>query len=554
MSLPDALEEKVARLRASYLQKLPAQLEALRQAYATLASGPIERKDCVDLHRRFHTLRGGSASFGFATLAAIAAGGEQGLKALLDGGCDPEAFGRCGLEGCLERLDEEARRTDGPVSRPALPLDLAPPVAVPEESRQKTIYVCDDDPLQCRVLATQLGCFGFEVVPFEDLDACRDAALRHPPDALVMDMEFPDRLVGGAEIALELQEKHGTPTVFLTVHGDLPNRLAAVRAGATAYFVKPVNAADLSSTLHALTQLEEEDPARILIVDDDPALSGLYAITLQETGMVTRVVNDPLGVLPDLIAFKPDLILMDMHMPGCSGLDLARVIRQIDSYLSIPIVFLSAETDPDLQIHARRMGGDEFLTKPIRPDHLVAAVAVRAARMKLLRSLMVRDGMTGLYNYTISKAMLAEAVDRARRSGGGLCFGMIDVDLFKRVNDTYGHSVGDRVLVALARLLKQRLRKSDLIGRYGGEEFAVILPDCSTEEAVARLDQLRESFNGIRFTVGDAVFSVSFSCGVASFQHFRDADQLCQAADEALYAAKREGRNQVRTPAEPARA
>ncbi len=549
MSLPDSLEEKVARLRATYLQQLPTQLDALRQAYATLASGPIERKACVDLHRRFHTLRGGSASFGFATLAAIAAEGEQSLKAVLDGGCDPETFGRCGLEGYLERLDQEVRRSAGPAGRPAPPLDLAPPMAAPGESRQKTVYVCDDDALQCRVLATQLECFGFEVVPFEDLEACREAALRRPSDALVMDMAFPDRLAGGAEIALELQEKQGTPSVFLTVHGDLPNRLAAVRAGASAYFVKPVNVADLSSTLHALTQLDEDDPARILIVDDDPALSELHATTLQETGMVTRVVNDPLGVLPDLLAFKPDLILMDMHMPGCSGLDLARAIRQIDSYLSIPIVFLSAETDPDLQIHARRMGGDEFLTKPIRPDHLVAAVAVRAARMKLLRSLMVRDGMTGLYNHTTSKALLAEAVDRARRSGGALCFGMIDVDLFKRVNDAYGHSVGDRVLVALARLLKQRLRKSDLIGRYGGEEFAVILPDCPIEEAVARLDQLRESFNGIRFTVGDAVFSTSFSCGIASFERFHDADQLCQAADEALYTAKREGRNQVRTPA-----
>ncbi len=309
--------------------------------------------------------------------------------------------------------------------------------------------------------------------------------------------------------------------------------------------MKPVNITELCSTLSQLTSAVTPEPYRIMIVDDDPQMAEYHALILQEAGMITLAVNDPLQVMSPLFEFKPDLILMDMYMPGCNGMELAKAIRQIGSYFSIPIVYLSSETDLDKQFQAMQTGGDAFLTKPINPHRLVSSVAVRAERMKIIRSQMVRDSMTGLFNHTATKEQLDTVIAYAQRKQEEVCFAMIDVDKFKGVNDTYGHPIGDRVLIALARLIRQRVRKADIVGRFGGEEFAVILPGCSISEAVTLLNEVRESFAAVTFEAKEETFSCTFSCGVAPLSLFGDATAINAGADEALYAAKDGGRNLV---------
>jgi diguanylate cyclase (GGDEF)-like protein len=192
-----------------------------------------------------------------------------------------------------------------------------------------------------------------------------------------------------------------------------------------------------------------------------------------------------------------------------------------------------------------RVGAEGFLTKPIQPEDLVAAVAIRAERMRALRTLMARDSLTGLFNHSTTTQMLENLICHADRQNESLCFAMIDVDHFKAVNDTHGHPVGDQVLLALARVLQQRLRNSDIVGRYGGEEFAVILQELTLESATRIIDQLREDFAKIRFHAGEIDFFCAFSAGVAAFPQFNDMKSLREAADRALYQAKNAGRNCV---------
>jgi diguanylate cyclase (GGDEF)-like protein len=261
--------------------------------------------------------------------------------------------------------------------------------------------------------------------------------------------------------------------------------------------------------------------------------------------VTTAVVTDPMQVMEPLIEFRPDLILMDMYMPGCSGLELAAMIRQQEAFVGVPIVFLSLETQLDRQLLALQLGGDDFLTRPIEPDHLVAAVLSRARRARNLYTFMVSDSLTGLLNHTTIKERLEAEVASARRHRLPLAHAMIDIDHFKRVNDTYGHATGDHVLKSLAQLLQQRLRKTDVIGRYGGEEFAVILPSTSADAALAVVDQIRAGFEQVRHQSEGTDFRVTFSAGVAVFPPFGDAARLSEAADKALYHAKQEGRNRV---------
>lgn len=196
-------------------------------------------------------------------------------------------------------------------------------------------------------------------------------------------------------------------------------------------------------------------------------------------------------------------------------------------------------------------GAEEFLTKPISDIHLVAAVRARAVRSRQLSDLMSKDSLTGLLKHARIKETIAIELARAQRSDKPLAVAMIDIDHFKSVNDTYGHAVGDRVLKVLAHLLKQRLRKADGIGRYGGEEFVAILPECDQDTAQRILDDIRVRFAALRFQHEAQEFAVTLSAGIACTTTLPAAngDELLIAADGALYVAKHGGRNQVRAAA-----
>jgi diguanylate cyclase (GGDEF)-like protein len=213
--------------------------------------------------------------------------------------------------------------------------------------------------------------------------------------------------------------------------------------------------------------------------------------------------------------------------------------------VSLPIIYVSSETDVERQLKALAVGADGFLTKPIDPARLIAETTLRAERMRILRSLMVRDGLTGLFNHNAIMQFLAVAIANARRCETSLAFAMIDVDHFKAVNDTYGHPTGDQVLMALSRTLRLRLRENDVVGRYGGEEFAVVVNGANAAQAHAVLDDLRKSFAAVTFSAEGREFRCTFSAGVAVFPRFAQAEALTEAADRALYRAKKSGRNRV---------
>lgn len=334
------------------------------------------------------------------------------------------------------------------------------------------------------------------------------------------------------------------PLLVLSSSDDVRTQLLAIRAGSAASFAKPPDFPDLLEALQGLLAPPELAPYRVLVVEDSRTMLAFITATLEAAGMVCRSVLNPLEALEVLPDFLPDLVLTDMYMPQCSGIELAALIRRNQAHLGIPIVYLSSETDTGKQLQALRTGGDDFLTKPIQPAHLVSSVQIRAERTRLLRNQMVKDSLTGLLNHVALKERLGAEVSRARRSGVPLCFAMLDLDHFKSVNDRHGHPVGDRVILALARLLQRRLRRSDVVGRYGGEEFGVVLPETGLDDAMDLLDRLRVDFSRLPHH-GAAAFTATFSAGVALLGEHRDGAALCEAADAALYRAKAEGRNRL---------
>jgi diguanylate cyclase (GGDEF)-like protein len=287
------------------------------------------------------------------------------------------------------------------------------------------------------------------------------------------------------------------------------------------------------------------DPFRILVIDDELEAAEYHSGHLRAAGLETVILTNPLEVIGHLVEFQPDVILMDVYMPDCSGIELAMVIRQEEAFVGVPIVFLSVEQDRMKQIAALGEGGDDFFTKPVLPEQLIPAVKARAKRGRTLRMFMERDGLTGLYSHSRIIEQLEVAVRRAERTESRLAVAMLDIDGFKQVNDSYGHLVGDQVLKALAYLLRQRLRISDILGRFGGDEFVVVMPDTDGAAAAEKIDGIRKHFAAVEHDTGDGSFSVFLSCGVAEFPPALTGSELVAAADEALYEAKRSGRNRV---------
>ncbi len=416
--------------------------------------------------------------------------------------------------------------------------------AVAQSSR--LLYLVHDNALVAADLAAQLRYFAYEVTVVGGLSQLQAHIDQRRPSAVIMDLTFPDGVLAGAQEVTELRQAGlDFPVIFLSNRSNFEARLATVRAGANGYFSKPLDMVALIDHLDALTVRGDAHPYRILIIDDDTKTANRHAKVLRNAGMEARVLHKLVDMLPVLGEYRPELVLMDVHLPDCEGIDLARLIRQDNLYVDVPIVFLSKESDFESQLHALESGADNFIVKPIKPAHLISALSSRAKRYRDLRALIMRDSLTGLFNHSAVKELLMREIERARRHATPLALAMIDIDHFKKVNDTYGHPVGDQVIRALSRLLQQRLRRTDIVGRYGGEEFAVILPSTPAAAAANVLDQIRESFANIRHRGEQSDFTVSFSAGIAEIDNSLNADTLFRLADAALYRAKHGGRNRV---------
>ena len=338
-------------------------------------------------------------------------------------------------------------------------------------------------------LARQLAFFGFSA---EAMEWSVATAQEGSPLAIVlMPSRNHDRKASLPMIEALRTRCRASQIFYLGVETAIEAIVELMRAGVDFAVPRSEPISSVINRVLDLTQAENAERYRVLIVEDSRVAAAMARRTLAEHGIDSHPIHDPAEMLEALADYRPDLILMDMHMPRFSGIEATRVLRQSTAYQTVPVVYLSGESDVGMQIEALRLGGDQFLTKPFNPVLLAAVVKTKIERFREMQRSTTLDGLTGLLNHTASKARLQTLVAQCP-PGTPLSVAMIDIDHFKAVNDTYGHPVGDQVIRGLAWLLKGRLRTSDLIGRYGGEEFAVIFPRETAGAVEAALNAARE--------------------------------------------------------------
>lgn len=398
-------------------------------------------------------------------------------------------------------------------------------------------------------LLLQMENYGYSFRVFSDFMGGMQFALAQRAVTVLIDL--PALVDLQTRALIRQANQAGLKWFAMSQQGDFHLRLQAVRLEAQGFFQLPLTVSTLVDALDPLAYPAREEPYRVMILDDSATVLASVKKALEPMpNLSLRAIREPDRVLETLLDFSPDVLLLDFHMQDCTGLEVAKIIRQNKAFESIPIVYLTSETSVEIQLEAMRHGGDDFLTKPISQAQLVNTVMAKAERYRSLRKMMVEDSLTGLFNHVKTKALLQQALLQGERQALPVCYAILDIDHFKRVNDSYGHAVGDRVLRTLARYLKQRLRRSDVVGRYGGEEFAIVFFDATLEQAEERLNSIREGFSRIYHAYDEGIFSVTFSAGLAHFPAYTHLMELMVAADTALYAAKRAGRNRVgRAPA-----
>lgn len=535
---------QLAALREQYAKRLVHTLDNLlsRVKGKGVDIAPII---LPELHADLRKLTGSGGTFGFFELSRQARVLEVAVKVWLDDLSVLEAAQWEAWKNDLSAL-RQAFMTDAAFDASAGKVPLVPPLL--GQNEHVRVILIEDEALIAYELNKGLSQFGYEVTHCADFPAAEAEVRAGMPDVLVVDSMLRGQNPADSAEALPLLfERLGyrLPTVFLADRVDFSSRLAAARAGSGAFLTKSTDISTLAGRIEMLLREHDHAPYRVLIVDDDEVLAEHYRLTLKAAGMLAEKVCRPEETLAAMQSLNPDLLIIDLYMPDCNGADLALAIRYEDAWMSLPIIYLSSADDLDEQIKALSNGGDDFLTKPVSDARLVSMVQVRAARARKVSELMSQDSLTGLLKHSTIKDRLAIEVERAHRQAKVMAMAMVDLDNFKQVNDTWGHPMGDQVIKTLAHLLRQRLRREDSIGRYGGEEFAVVLPECNAADAMRLLDDIRQRFAEMRFIHEGQSFGVTLSAGVATSKQCRDAPGLLAAADAALYKAKDGGRNQV---------
>ncbi|MCI0470948.1 MAG: diguanylate cyclase [Candidatus Aminicenantes bacterium] len=294
---------------------------------------------------------------------------------------------------------------------------------------------------------------------------------------------------------------------------------------------------------------------KILVVDDEENFRSTLRDFLSENNYRVFEAGNGVQALAVLETEEIDLVISDMRLPRMDGITFTHKVKERRH--DLPVIVMTAYASIESAVEAMKAGATDFITKPFKFAHILFIIE-RAMETKHLREMAGKseyykelsnlDGMTDLYNYRFFKEMLKLEIERHKRYNRSLTLLMIDIDDFKRINDTYGHLVGDHVLRQVAELLKKSIRSHDLVARYGGEEFTVILPETLEEEAIKVGSRIVSAIHEHPFNVmeKDTSDRISVTVGLASFpKNAAEPEQLIENSDQALYEGKNAGKNQV---------
>lgn len=528
----NSTHDKLKLLREAYALVLPEKIAEI-EALWTLVKNNQQMETLTTLIRTIHSLYGTSGTYGFQSISKLARHLEAKVNVFAENGSQSALSHE--IDSLLLDLKQITLNLPEQETTPFYDFELRNSNSIP------IIYFLIDNPQHIKEQLNQFE-LDYKITFFITATEAFVAVTNVKPDIMVIDISLVSNIP--FDTIKKLHEEAIT-IIYIAEVDDLDSRLFTVRHGGQALMVKPLESSSLIRTIDSLFEARREHNEKVMIVDDSEFLANYYATILEACGMTAVKVTNPKKFLATLQEFQPDIILMDINMPYCNGAELAQIVHQQESLSSIPIIFLSAIAERSKQLELLSLAGDDFLTKPVQPKHLLATVRNRLLRSRFVRTHLMRDSLTNLYNHTMIHHLLDRELAVANRYNNKVSICLIDIDNFKALNDKYGHQAGDKILRELSTFLQRNLRHSDMIGRYGGEEFLIILPNTDGKLALEIMENLGKKFGEITHHMDNQSINIYFSGGVADYPHIKNSRNLIKAADDALYLAKEQGRNKI---------
>lgn len=286
------------------------------------------------------------------------------------------------------------------------------------------------------------------------------------------------------------------------------------------------------------------EDVKILLVEDDPLIVKMIQSILEQASYSVYVAGNGIQAIHLLEELVPHLIICDIMMPKMDGLKFRELIREDLDLQLVPFIFLTALNTEEDRLRGYKLDADDYITKPFEPFEFLARIQQKVSKYKLYHNQITYDALTQLYNRRFLMTQLAKELERVKRYKRFLSLIMIDIDTFKTINDSYGHLVGDAVLKEIARILSENIRDIDFAGRYGGEEFVIVMPEIEKDICIQISERLRRLIANAVLT--EMKITVSFSGGIASApEDGLEVKTLLIKADKALYLAKKLGKNRI---------
>ena len=514
-----------------------ARVERLESAAVALHAGSLTGEARRDAERETHKLAGSVGTFGFWGASTLAKEAELLLQ-----GADPLA-GSDALR--LLTIAHQLRAQLETAHPHSVLTGITLPVPTPEALRAahaRLLVVGEDAALSERLAieARSLGINVIEATTVVDARTCLAGTI----DAVLLDLTLEG---AGIPFLEELYySRPELPVIVISDGAHFLDRVEAARLGGRGFLQKPVRPSQVIDFLRDSLFVVRGEMSTIVAVDDDPALLSMIETLLQPLHARVVSVTDPLRVLNVLAETSPDLVILDVDMPQLNGIELCRVLRNDPRWASVPVLFLTARTEPEVVTHLFECGADDYVAKPVLGPELIARVRNRLERTRMLRLAADVDSLTGVATRRRGIEVLERFIRLAQRQGLPISVAVVDLDYFKAVNDRYGHLAGDMVLRRVAGVLLSCFRGEDIVARWGGEEFLVGMYSMPGEAAGRRLTLALEKLQAEKFDGLDEDLRVTFSAGVAEFPcDGADWTALYRVADGALSRAKDEGRNRV---------
>lgn len=449
------------------------------------------------------------------------------------------------------------------------------------------ILVVDDLAPNTRLLEAKLTHEYFDVLTASDGKGALKIVRDESPDIVLLDVMMPG--MDGFEVCRRMKQDPASahiPVVMVTALSDVADRVRGLEAGADDFLTKPINDVALLARVKSLVRLKMmldelrlredtseqlgaiDDPVgadgdvsegvRVVLVEDNDLSAERLQLIAGDAGYQVERFRDCASALEATKDSGVELTIVSLDLEDEDPLRLCSQLRSADSTRHLPVLLVIEDSDTNRLAKGLEIGANDYIVRPFDRQELLARMRTQVRRHRYeqrLRenyrrsiSMALTDALTGLYNRRYFDTHFETQIRHAAETGKSLALLMLDLDRFKTINDTHGHNVGDEVLRETARRLAGNLRTVDMVARFGGEEFAIVMPDTSPEIALTAAERLRARIGDTPFTVSSDVaeeITVTTSIGLAVASRHPDATDLLKRADYALYAAKRAGRNTV---------